>query len=476
VAGKPERFAIVGGGYTGALLAVQLARAAPRALDITVIEPRPELGRGLAHSTRHPDHRLNAPAAIHNIFPDEPDAFANWLDETGVTANDPESRARDGAIYPRRHAFGDYIGAIVDGHAMLNPSGSHIRHERDAAVAIHKKGSTLEVALHRGNPIPADIVALATSNERPSRPGPFQKLRHEAFFANPWQIDYPAIAGEGHVLVVGTGLTAVDIIAALLRTGHGGPITAVSRRGLAPTRRWSDGTPGPAIWDALARDVPAFVERHGTPERIVPLLRTLRADIRERYAAGSSWQPVFDELRDAALVLWPNLPVTEKRRFMRHLRSWYEAHRFRMPPPLEPIFDGAIAAGQLTVGQGFLQAARPSPKNAGKSLDVMLVGHDGTRKVGTYAAVINCTGPEQHAGRSSNPVIRDLMRQGMARPHPCGMGLLVDERCRVIGHDSLPQTDHYAFGLLTRGTFGESTSVPHIAWQIANAVGEMVGD
>jgi len=342
-------------------------------------------------------------------------------------------------------------------------------------MAMDRTGTQFTITLRDGGPIKADAVALATSNERPSRPGPFARFKHGAFVANPWRLDYRKIPKDGRILIIGTGLTSADIVASLIRNGHAGPIEAVSRHGLAPTRRWSDGTPKESIWVTLARETPTFVERHGMPDTVLGLLRALRHDIRERFAAGSSWQPAFDELRDAALVLWPNLALAEKRRFMRHLRSWYDAHRFRLPPPLEPILDGATERGQLGMSQAHIQAAGPSKQADGKAIDVMLARHDGTRSVETYEVVINCTGPEQNPARAHNPVIRDLLRKGLARPHPCGLGLAVDQRCRVIGRDGGPHLDLFAFGLLTRGTFGESTSVAHIAWQISNAVGDMVG-
>jgi glycine/D-amino acid oxidase-like deaminating enzyme len=68
----PEpRVVIVGGGYSGVCVAVQLAQQSPLPLDITVIEPEPEVGRGVAYGSTDPDHRLNGPAVVHHIY-------ANW--------------------------------------------------------------------------------------------------------------------------------------------------------------------------------------------------------------------------------------------------------------------------------------------------------------------------------------------------------------------------------------------------------------
>jgi uncharacterized NAD(P)/FAD-binding protein YdhS len=54
---------VIGGGFTGAALAIGLSRLAQMPLDIAVIEPRAEVGRGVAFSGTDRDHRINAPAA-----------------------------------------------------------------------------------------------------------------------------------------------------------------------------------------------------------------------------------------------------------------------------------------------------------------------------------------------------------------------------------------------------------------------------
>src|ERR1700689_3227283 len=63
---------IIGGGLSGALVAIQLLRKATAPLRVVLIEPRAEVGRGIAYSTSSPSHLLNVRAGNMSIFPEEP--------------------------------------------------------------------------------------------------------------------------------------------------------------------------------------------------------------------------------------------------------------------------------------------------------------------------------------------------------------------------------------------------------------------
>ncbi|MDT8871444.1 FAD-dependent oxidoreductase [Komagataeibacter rhaeticus] len=101
--------AIIGGGFSGAALAWHLARDGGGPKRMTVFEPRPFLGAGLAYGAGDPQHRVNVPATRMSIDTSQPDDFINWIRGTGALADDPAATRPDGDVFPARAVFGRYV-------------------------------------------------------------------------------------------------------------------------------------------------------------------------------------------------------------------------------------------------------------------------------------------------------------------------------------------------------------------------------
>ena len=78
---------------------------------------------------------------------------------------------------------------------------------------------------------------------------------------------------------------------------------------------------------------------------------------------------------------------------------------------------------------------------------------------------INCSGPEIKHKAFSDPLIRDLLARGFARPDPLGLGLEVSEQGALLDKDGVASRRLFAVGPVTRGTFWEVTTVPDIRLQ-----------
>src|SRR3546814_13724462 len=89
------------------------------------------------------------------------------------------------------------------------------------------------------------------------------------------------------------------------------------------------------------------------------LLRDIRREIAAAEREGGDWRMVIDALRPVTQSLWQGLPVAEKRRFLRHLRSWWAVHRHRMAPEVAAVVQNAMDRGQLVVRAGRQRAAHP---------------------------------------------------------------------------------------------------------------------
>ncbi|MBL8334356.1 MAG: FAD/NAD(P)-binding protein, partial [Rubrivivax sp.] len=155
---------IVGGGFTGCCLAVQLVRHAPRPLRVVVVDPAERPGRGLAYRTADPDHRLNAPTFGHSLLPDDAWHLSRWVVAHRLRESDPECLRPDGTVYLRRGDFGRYLEATFDAHRQGAASGSVIEHRRARAVALSAPREPLAVHLDDGTALAAAQVLLATGN------------------------------------------------------------------------------------------------------------------------------------------------------------------------------------------------------------------------------------------------------------------------------------------------------------------------
>ena len=264
---------------------------------------------------------------------------------------------------------------------------------------------------------------------------------------------------------MGSGLTTVDIVATLVRRGHKANILAISRRGLR-SKPLGPPAPGRRVtpFDRINDPPPYFLPPPGDRSGTMGILRGLRAQIREVEAAGGNWRAPFDDLRDSVWQLWPALPKEQKRIFLRHLKPFYDIHRFRTPPQSGRVMDQAIAQGLLRV-----RAAKPvsaEAEDGGIRVGIKGRGSDVVRRE-VYDWVIDCTGLEASPERSGNRFLFSLMEEGLARPHPLGIGFDVDGNCHPLGADGRENERLFIVGPPTAGAFGAPIGATFIAFQIS---------
>jgi uncharacterized NAD(P)/FAD-binding protein YdhS len=458
-----KRVVIVGGGYAGTAFAVHLSRATPRPLDVVLVEPRNQVGGGLAHSDPDPDHRLNAPDVVHPLYPDDELHFRHWLEHSGRLAADPASWA-NGRLYPRRGDFGAYLAGQFAAHTAGNPSSSSLAHCRERAIGLERHSGGFRVALAGGACIDTDRCVIALGNEPapPRLPGTISGLG-TAMIANPFAPGaLAAIDHDADVLILGTGLTAADVVASLRRQRHRATITCLSRRGQRPHEQNPEPSPRP-LWEQIAVRPPAFVERHGLPTSVLALTRIVRQEIRDRVDRGKPWHPVIDDIRDAASDIWRSLSNRERLRFLRHLKPYYDSHRFRIPPPTRDILQAALDDEQLSYWTGRVIATERD--RTGLKVAVRPRG-DETVCSRTYGAIINCAGLSSRVDLSRNPFVQSCLRQGLTRPSATNRGFDADEWCQVVSAKGLPNCNLHVVGSMNLDGFGEQPAAIFILRQI----------
>ncbi|MBV9747837.1 MAG: FAD/NAD(P)-binding protein [Acetobacteraceae bacterium] len=447
--------AVIGAGFSGTLLSLHLLRRCPRTTRVMLIEQGGQFGRGQAYSTGNASHLLNVPAARMSAFHDRPDSFLDWLGGLPEAARDGVEPVAE-AFVPRR-LYGAYIRDLLKEEIRREPR-SRLQLVRGEVTGVDRGGPALRLLLDRGRELAANLAVLAVGNFPPA-PAP---VADPSFYDTPLYRPDPWAPGTladldpaSPVLLIGTGLTMVDVVISLLDQGHAGPIHALSRRGLLPRRHGGGKLPD-------GDDVPEL------PNRLGDLLRFLRGETRRAAAAGGSWQPVVDGLRPFTQDVWQTMPQEDRVRFLRHLRPWWEVHRHRMAGPVADRIEAAQANGQMQVRAGRI---RGYERTTDGMVEVAFRPRGGERlgdeRLATLrvARVVNCSGPGADYDRIAHPLVRSLLRDGTARPDALRLGLDVTSTCALLNREGGISRRLFAVGPVTKGTFWEMTAVPDIRRQ-----------
>jgi len=447
---EPENFCrivIIGGGFSGACVALNLLGALkPSQASISIIEPRASLGAGLAYSATDPTHRVNVPAIRLLVHPDEPGAFHDWLERAGALREDPALQLPDGRRYPRRGTFGAYVTQRLAA-AISAPGAPGFRHLRAIATEVAPDGPGFTVTLDSGARIQADVLVLAVSHPAPSILPVLRSIaRSPKFFADPWSANLRAGIGPADdILIIGTALSTADVVATLDDAGHKGKILAISRRGLVSReRRVTSGGP--------------FGDFTTNPSRTaVTLLRTARQTIRDAALLGGCWESVIEALRNQGQEIWAALSLAERRRFLRHLRPFWDVHRYQLAPQLARICAAKRANGMLSV-----QAARIAAASHDGTKFQITLNQRGVVSTSSFDAVINCTGPDHARVIETNPALASLARAGLIQPDPHRLGIDTNHSAQVLTPAGQPVPNLFVAGPLARASFGELMGLPQV--------------
>ena len=449
------RIAVVGGGFAGAAFAIHLIRAnGERPVAIDIYEPRLLLGAGLAYSSEDPAHRINVAAARMAVFSEDPTHFDRWFRETGEAAADPEAALEDGRAYPRRAAFGRYMDQLLRTAARAFPN-VRFRHLRNKVTDVQRHGDAYRLTTEAGDQSVADLVVLSPGHPAPPRLrwASVEAAGAPRFVADPWR---PAalqkIRPNDEVLIIGTGLTMADVVASLRLQGHVGQITAVSRRGLTPRPR-------------TVLPVEAFGSFNQPPtESAAILLSRVRVAVRAAAQEGKPWECVVDALRQQGTAVWQGLSPASRQRFLRHLRAWWDVHRYQIAPQLDRVLVDDQRRGRLKLVKADISAIATYQGSFHVSL--CLRGKQRYPELERFFdAVVNCTGPDHGTVVQSNPVLRALSASGLLRADPLGLGVDVDRYARTIAVDGTPSRSLFVAGPLARGYFGELMGLPQVSLQ-----------
>ncbi|SDI21282.1 Uncharacterized NAD(P)/FAD-binding protein YdhS [Pseudomonas flavescens] len=431
---------IVGAGFSGVAAAAQILRSAGTKLRIILVNRTRVMARGLAYGTNSPLHLLNANVGKMSALDDDPEDFLRFCKSRHLNV--------ESTSYVSRSLYGNYLNDVLDRAERLNP-GVQLSRIVAEVIQVQPCGDGARLTLSDGCTLEADHVVLAFGNFPPADCCNLNKTLHPQTYAHdPWSPPLCLASDpDTAVLLIGSGLTAVDLALQLVQKGHRGPIHLLSRRGLLPL-----GHPPEAIAPLCA---PVHLGR-GSPRQ---LMATLRKRVKEHQRRGGDWRAVVDSLRPWVQKLWGAMDTPQQRQFLRHVQPWWDVHRHRLAPATFEHFQHLLESGQLAVHAGRLS----NVALLGKSLIVDFKRRSGQATESLKVSrIINCTGPNLDIRRVDTPLVNHLLEQGLLSAAPSGFGILVDEQLRVLDqqHQPIPWLSYV--GPMLKAQYWEATAVPEL--------------
>lgn len=455
-----KELVIIGGGLSGTLLAMRTLQRAQGSVRVTLIERKArQLTRGVAYSSRLNQQLLNVPVCNMSLFPEDPTDLLVWLRSGPLPKADPLD------MVPRT-LYGDYVCDRF--HACQEEHRGTLRIVHGEAVELdHHPAHGYRIRLDDGSDLHGDLVVLALGHAPPAHvPGLDPVARkHPGYVPWPWAENaLRSIEPDDEVMIVGTGLTMVDLLFSLRARGHRGSVTVLSRNGRFPLphalgHSWRFKQPLPK--GAL---------------QITKLMRWVRQEVVFASLEGIPWQAVMDQVKTQVRGWWTGMDMAERARFIRHVRPLWEVHRHRMPLEVHARLQHAQNEGwlehtaariqQITVDEGRLRV-RYTERSTG----------DRTERWTKH--LINCTGPQSDTRRMDQPLLIDMLAAGFIVWDPLHLGIHTDTHGAVIGPSGRPSPDLYAIGPLCKPSRWESTAVPEIrvqATELAERIAQRAQD
>jgi uncharacterized NAD(P)/FAD-binding protein YdhS len=437
---------IVGAGFSGTVLAVNLLRRAKSSpTEVVLVERGTAMGRGVAYADREFPFLLNVPAARLSADSNDPSSFLRFAQRRL-----PQT---DGEDFLPRSLYGDYLQDLLVQAEQAAPKHVTLRRVFGEVDGITQIAGEHELSVHfaDGSSMRADSAVLALGNPSASVLPWAEPIRdHEAYRQDPW--DLPRHLSDRHsVLIVGSGLTMADAAMALGQdVGRAPRIRAISRRGLLPQ-------PQTVHRSGVVKGDGAALLAHA--HSLKNLLAACRALAREVEMLGGDWREAITFIRALAPRLWQKLPEAERHRFIRHVQPHWGIHRHRLPPQISTHIADLRRGGKLEVSAGRIDSVAAHNSQLQVSWRPR-----GSRVTSTWVVdlIINATGPDYALNRSTDPLLMALRVSGLICADPLNLGIRTADHGAVMNVRGIPSQQLFYLGPMLRADHWEATAATEI--------------
>ncbi|MFI6097747.1 FAD/NAD(P)-binding protein [Lentzea sp. NPDC051213] len=488
------KIAVIGGGAASSCVIESLAKnlAPAAAVDITVFDAGPNLWSGSVFQPDVPEALANVGVEDMSLRSWDIHHGARWLRARG---HDRYVSTVNTNAFPPRALVGEYFKDTVRRTiADLREYGSTVTVQAQRVTAMHRVGGMWTLQTDAGTRESFDFAVLALGGA--GAYDPYGLAGSPGYVGTPYPMhsSLAEVPQDAHVGIIGTGLTAIDVVMGLRGQGHRGRISLMSRRGLLPSVRRAPCSYEPVHFTA------ENVERLAAAGGGLSLGDVLELVRRELAAAGADLSAMADELADdsspidrlrydlaqvnkpdigwqvlqkvvttAAQTAWFLLRDRDKH----HVKFSFHHLVMRLCCPMPPE-NGArllelLESGRLDVRSGL------------RGIDVLREG--GHRAVFSDGVLdvdytVDAATPAVHKiAPPARSLVDSLILNGCAVPHPHG-GLRLDRHTsRVVNAHAVADARLYAVGDITHGAFLFTFGIPVIAdrsTQIATAIRDFV--
>ncbi|HUN74008.1 MAG TPA: FAD/NAD(P)-binding protein [Steroidobacteraceae bacterium] len=442
---SPRTIVIVGAGFSGTAVAINLLRLAQRGSLKIVLIDRAGIARGVAYAQRDYPFLLNVPAGRMSASSSAPGEFLAFAQRTA-----PQVRADD---FLPRELYGEYLDWTLRTAELAAPPHVHLERVHGRATRLERPPGAAHHDLHLsdGRRFAADEVVLALGNPPPAQlPGSDALIGSPQYVENPWSAPSHAFRAGESVLVVGTGLTMADVVLAGAQAAGGEVLVqAISRHGLIPPSQTAfgaqQGDSGEDLVGAAAHTRSLF-----------GAVRELAESVERR---GGDWREIVALVRNLTPRLWERMPLTERRRFLRHVRPLWDVHRHRLPEVTAAALRDLARDRKLAVRAGHILALA---RERAKVRVTWRARGDHAARALLVDRVVNCTGPDYDPRRTRDPLLRSLLDEGVAVTDPLGLGLRTGPFGALLDARGRASPNLFYVGPMLRADHWEATAVAEL--------------
>jgi uncharacterized NAD(P)/FAD-binding protein YdhS len=408
-----KTIAIVGFSFSGTIFFLNLIKLnLPKNLKIIIFEKEDldssKLNLGPAFSPFCDHYILNVSANNMSAYSDDQNHFVDFLKKeypkiyTKIIKN---SQSDDANFAPRK-IYGKYLDKIRD-QALQLANSKQIDYKilNQEVISIKSEGQKLTLITKKGN-FKADKVILATSLKQTELPW---SLASKNFIKNLWSKKYfdfhhqdlpKSLKNKNSVVtLIGSSLSAIDVIIGLIERNFNGKIIIISRRGNFSKTHLE--RPTPAIDQLLSIND----ARLG----ILAINLKIRRFLKENLYLNLT--TIIALTKPIAKELWQNLDQKNRKRFLRLLPYW-NIFRHTAPSSSIAIINKLIKDGRIEVRKGGVDKI--------KMLDKKIVIYN-KNDFFTTDLLINCLGFEMNAKKYplfDSMIKNNLLKQDLIMMKP----------------------------------------------------------